>query len=167
MTCLACDDGFMLDDVEIREATSADAPAIAALVEQYWSFEEIPGFQFDRVKRLLEECLADARVARAWMASSNGEVCGYLLAVLVFLPLFLLLFKRARPFAVVTTLQLGFLFYVYFSAPVDTRYYVISSFPRLSLQLIPAVLAVALGLLGARAEGGDPKSFDRSDPAPG
>ena len=62
------------------------------------------------------------------------------------------LFKRARPFAVVTTLQLAFYFYVYFSAPVDTRYYVISSFPRLSLQLIPAVLAVAFGSLGDDGE---------------
>jgi ribosomal protein S18 acetylase RimI-like enzyme len=84
MTCLACDDGFMPDEVHIREATPNDAAAIAALVEHYWSFEDIPGFQFDRVKRLLEECLADGKVARAWMASSRGEVCGYLLAVLVF-----------------------------------------------------------------------------------
>jgi ribosomal protein S18 acetylase RimI-like enzyme len=84
MSCLACDDDDMTSAPSIREATPADAEAIASLVEHYWSFEDIPGFQFERVKRLLEECLADARVARAWMATSQGEVCGYLLAVLVF-----------------------------------------------------------------------------------
>lgn len=84
MTCLACDDEPMVSAVEIREATAVDASAIAALVEQYWAFEDIPGFQFDRARNLLKECLSDARIARAWMASANGEVCGYLLAVLVF-----------------------------------------------------------------------------------
>jgi ribosomal protein S18 acetylase RimI-like enzyme len=84
VTCLACDDSFAPEDAYIREATPNDAAPIASLVEHYWSFEEIPGFQFDRVKRLLEESLADPKVARAWMAISQQGVCGYLLAVLVF-----------------------------------------------------------------------------------
>lgn len=73
------------------------------------------------------------------------------LSLLVFLPPFLLLARRTRAFATVTTLQLAFYFFVYFTAPVDTRYYVVSSFPRLSLQLIPALLAVGVGLLGRAA----------------
>ena len=39
--------------------------------------------------------------------------------------------RRIRPVAVVATLQLLFYVYVYFTAPVETRYYVLTSFSRL------------------------------------
>ena len=46
--------------------------------------------------------------------------------------------------AAVAALLLLFDLYVYFTAPVDTRFYVLSSFPRLMFQVIPAVLVAAL-----------------------
>jgi GNAT superfamily N-acetyltransferase len=59
-------------------------PALVNLVEQYWSFEEIAGFDARRVESLLHAALfADGR-ARCWLAERAGEVGGYLLAVLVF-----------------------------------------------------------------------------------
>jgi GNAT superfamily N-acetyltransferase len=59
-------------------------PALMNLVEQYWSFEGIPGFDARRVESLLRAALfADGR-ARCWLAEQAGEVGGYLLAVLVF-----------------------------------------------------------------------------------
>jgi hypothetical protein len=59
--------------------------------------------------------------------------------------------RSARPFALVATAQLAFYFFVYFTAPVDTGYYVLSSFPRLALQLVPAVLAVMVGMTAGEA----------------
>jgi GNAT superfamily N-acetyltransferase len=68
----------------IRTASSNDMPALVNLVEQYWSFEGIAGFEARRVESLLRAAvLADGR-ARCWLAERAGEVGGYLLAVLVF-----------------------------------------------------------------------------------
>jgi hypothetical protein len=62
----------------------------------------------------------------------------------VLLPLPLLFSRRVRPVAAVAALLLLFDLYVYFTAPVDTRFYVLSSFPRLMFQVIPAVLVAAI-----------------------
>jgi GNAT superfamily N-acetyltransferase len=68
----------------IRVASPDDVPAVVHLVEQYWSFEDIPGFDAGRIESLLRAALfADVR-ARCWLAEQAGEVGGYLLAVLVF-----------------------------------------------------------------------------------
>jgi GNAT superfamily N-acetyltransferase len=68
----------------IRAASLNDVPALGILVEQYWSFEGIPGFDAHRVEELLRAALcADGR-ARCWLAEHAGEPAGYLLAVLVF-----------------------------------------------------------------------------------
>ena len=74
---------------------------------------------------------------------------GFLWAM--FLPPLLLLHRRARPFAVVTTLQLLFYFYVYFtSASADQiRVFVLSNFARLGFQVIPAILVTALVAWGS------------------
>lgn len=62
----------------------------------------------------------------------------------VLLPLPLLFFPRVRTVAAVAALQLLFDLYVYFTAPVDTGFYVLSSFPRLMFQVIPAILVAAI-----------------------
>jgi GNAT superfamily N-acetyltransferase len=68
----------------IRAASPNDVPALVRLVEQYWSFEDIPGFDAHCVENLLRAALfADGR-ARCWLAEPAGEVGGYVLAVLVF-----------------------------------------------------------------------------------
>jgi len=116
----------------------------ALQARRYGLFQPFNSGRLDWVRAApMAEGLREALLAPTW----HG------LAALVFLPPILLLARRVRPFALVATLQLVFYFYVYLAAPVDTRYYVITSFPRLSLQLIPAVLAVAFGLLGEPEEG--------------
>jgi GNAT superfamily N-acetyltransferase len=68
----------------IRAASPNDMPAVVNLVQQYWMFEDIPGFDARRVESLLRAALfADGR-ARCWLAEQAGEVGGYLLAVPVF-----------------------------------------------------------------------------------
>ncbi len=67
----------------IRSARTDDVPALARLVEEYWSFEGISGFDLDRVQRMLSDALASGH-AVCWLAECGGEVGGYLLAALLF-----------------------------------------------------------------------------------
>ena len=68
----------------------------------------------------------------------------------MFLPLLLLFPRRTRAFAAAATLELVFYFYVYFTSPVgDYHYFVLSNFPRLGFQLIPACIVTALVVWGA------------------
>ena len=69
---------------EIRLATAQDVPALLPLVEQYWLFEDIPGFDGPRVGRELARAAADPNLASAWIALAKGQAVGYLLAVYVF-----------------------------------------------------------------------------------
>ena len=83
----------------------------------------------------------------------------------MFLPPILLLCRRTRAFAAVATLELLFYFYAYFTSGVgDVRYYVLSNFPRLGFQLIPACLAAALVAISkGKRPAGSPPPAARSD----
>jgi GNAT superfamily N-acetyltransferase len=55
------------------------------MIQQYWRFEAIEGFDAARVSSLLEQVLGDdTTLGRAWIAAVDGEPAGYLLAVFVF-----------------------------------------------------------------------------------
>ncbi|HEX3845808.1 MAG TPA: GNAT family N-acetyltransferase [Steroidobacteraceae bacterium] len=68
----------------IRPASAADLPAVAGLVERYWEFESIPGFDRAKVERLLGGLLAEPSRGACWVADRDGRVLGYLLAVFMF-----------------------------------------------------------------------------------
>lgn len=69
---------------EIRPLTAREIPALLPLVEQYWLFEDIAGFDSARVGRELERACADPGLASGWIAYLRGDAVGYLLAVYVF-----------------------------------------------------------------------------------
>jgi ribosomal protein S18 acetylase RimI-like enzyme len=69
---------------EIRALTPHEIPALLPLVEQYWLFEDIAGFDPARVGRELGRASADPKLASGWIAFLRGEAVGYLLAVYVF-----------------------------------------------------------------------------------
>ncbi len=69
---------------EIRPVTTHDIPALLPLVEQYWLFEDIEGFDAARVGRELARAAANVDLASAWIAIAKGQPAGYLLAVYVF-----------------------------------------------------------------------------------
>jgi GNAT superfamily N-acetyltransferase len=69
---------------EIRPVTARDIPAFLPLVEEYWLFEDIAGFDPVRVGRELEQAVADPKLASGWIAFVRDEAVGYLLAVYVF-----------------------------------------------------------------------------------
>lgn len=70
--------------IEIQPASHADIGALLPLVEQYWRFEAIEGFDARRIAGLLERVIADAALGHAWIARVDGNPAGYLLAVYVF-----------------------------------------------------------------------------------
>ena len=71
---------------QIRPATVDDTPLLVPLVKSYWSFEEIPGFDQDRVAAQLARLLSESQLGCGWIAlDENGHTAvGYLLAVYVF-----------------------------------------------------------------------------------
>ena len=87
---------------------------------------------------------APAILAAALEGLRTPEWHGFLWAML--LPPLLLLHRRARPFAAVATLELGFFVYVYFTSAsaVATRAFLLSNFARLGFQIVPAALVMAL-----------------------
>jgi GNAT superfamily N-acetyltransferase len=72
------------EDIHIRLAAPPDSVALVPLVEQYWRFEAIEGFDAARVATLLTQVLADPALGRVWIAIVDGRPAGYLLAVFVF-----------------------------------------------------------------------------------
>ncbi len=70
--------------VIVRPAAAGDIPALLPLVEQYWVFEDIAGFEPARVGTELKRLFTDPRLGAGWLAEVNGKTAGYLLAVYVF-----------------------------------------------------------------------------------
>jgi GNAT superfamily N-acetyltransferase len=74
----------MTQAIQILAAAPPDIDALLPMVEQYWRFEAIGGFDAARMRRLLTRVLEDGTLGRAWLATVYGEPAGYLLAVYVF-----------------------------------------------------------------------------------
>jgi GNAT superfamily N-acetyltransferase len=70
--------------MEIRPVTVKDVPSLLPLVEQYWIFEDVAGFDGVAVARELERLCADPLLGSGWIATVKGAAVGYLLAVYVF-----------------------------------------------------------------------------------
>lgn len=68
----------------IRPLTPSDVPALLRLVEEYWIFEDIAGFDPARITAELERLLADPTLGSGWIARAGHDAAGYLLAVYVF-----------------------------------------------------------------------------------
>ena len=66
-----------------RRAAAADIPQLLTLVQRYWQFEGIAGFDAARTTALLQRLCAEASLGSAWVAEVGGEPVGYLIAVSV------------------------------------------------------------------------------------
>ena len=69
--------------MDIRPAVPADIPQLLALIRRYWDFEGIDGFEALRVELVLKRLLADEALGLIFVAESQREMVGYLIAVLV------------------------------------------------------------------------------------
>jgi ribosomal protein S18 acetylase RimI-like enzyme len=65
----------------IRLATSSDMADLALLVEHYWEFESIPGFDRTRIEAALIALSSRPEHGAIWVAQSHGKLCAYLIAV--------------------------------------------------------------------------------------
>ena len=110
---------------------------------------------------------APAILAAALEGLQAPEWHGFLWAVL--LPPLLLLHRRARPFAVVATLELGFFFYVYLTSESagQARLFVLSNFARLGFQLVPASLTMAILAWGEPGTSGTAETAGTQGNPPG
>ncbi|MHB8720869.1 MAG: GNAT family N-acetyltransferase [Steroidobacteraceae bacterium] len=68
----------------IRPATIEDVAGIASLVQRYWEYESMKGFDRPRVETLLGALLAETDRGACWVAETEGRLCGYLLAAFMF-----------------------------------------------------------------------------------
>ena len=74
----------MTETTDIRPAKSEDIDTLLPMIEAYWRFEAIEGFDVTRMRRIVARLLEDASLGRIWIATVYGEPAGYLLAVYVF-----------------------------------------------------------------------------------
>jgi ribosomal protein S18 acetylase RimI-like enzyme len=74
----------MSDATNIRLALPEDIDVLLPMIEQYWRFENIEGFDVGRMRKIVARLLEDASLGRLWIANVYGEPAGYLLAVYVF-----------------------------------------------------------------------------------
>ena len=70
--------------LQIKQATIADVPVLLSLVEGYWAFEGISGFDPRRVSEQLTRLFSEPQLGCGWVALMDGLPIGYLLAVYVF-----------------------------------------------------------------------------------
>ena len=68
----------------IRLTDAADLPALTSLIEKYWEFERIKGFDAARISALLTDLLLSSDRAQIWIAQEGRHLVGYLLAVYLF-----------------------------------------------------------------------------------
>lgn len=69
---------------QLRQATTNDIPQLLQLVEDYWAFERIAGFDPSPVSAQLAQLFSNPRLGCGWIAWSDDIAVGYLLAVYVF-----------------------------------------------------------------------------------
>jgi len=69
---------------EVRLAISTDTLQIARLVEHYWSFEQIEGFDTHVVQTLLNTLVSQPQLGAVWLATIGGGPAGYAIVTFMF-----------------------------------------------------------------------------------
>jgi aminoglycoside 6'-N-acetyltransferase I len=69
---------------EVRLALAADTPQIARLVERYWHFEKIAGFEADAIQKLLNTLLSQPLSGAVWVAMLGHDPVGYAIVTFMF-----------------------------------------------------------------------------------
>jgi len=70
--------------IGIRVASFADAPRVANMVEQYWSLEDMSGFDLQTITRQLEHVIGSPGIGSVIVAADDERLFGYLITVYVF-----------------------------------------------------------------------------------
>lgn len=67
----------------VRPAVPADIPRLLVLIQRYWDFEAIAGFNAQRIELLLRQLLGTPALGAAWVAEVQAQLAGYVIAVRV------------------------------------------------------------------------------------
>ena len=70
--------------VEVRKAKVTDVQSLLRLIEAYWKFENIDGYDSERLAPQLERLINSPTLGTAWIGIVDDHVVGYLIAVYVF-----------------------------------------------------------------------------------
>lgn len=70
--------------IKIQKAEIKDVPFFLPLIESYWRFEGVPGFDSKRIEVQLKLLFSYPSLGAGWIAMMEGAAVGYLLAVYVF-----------------------------------------------------------------------------------
>lgn len=70
--------------ISIKRAIAGDATILLPLVEAYWDFESISGFDPAPVRHQLDRLLSAPELGAGWIAYHEDAAVGYILAVYVF-----------------------------------------------------------------------------------
>jgi GNAT superfamily N-acetyltransferase len=68
----------------IRLADASDLSDLTSLIERYWEFERIRGFDAAHITTLLNELFRSPDLGQIWVAKIDDHSVGYLLAVYLF-----------------------------------------------------------------------------------
>jgi GNAT superfamily N-acetyltransferase len=68
----------------VQPVAASEFADVLGLVEEYWRFEDLAGYEPARISRQLERLLGDPALGSLWLARAGGRPAGYLLAVYVF-----------------------------------------------------------------------------------
>ncbi|MEQ8484867.1 MAG: GNAT family N-acetyltransferase [Pseudomonadales bacterium] len=68
----------------IKRAIAGDSTILLPLVEAYWSFESISGFDPAPLRQQLDRLLSRPELGAGWIAYHKNVAVGYILAVYVF-----------------------------------------------------------------------------------
>jgi ribosomal protein S18 acetylase RimI-like enzyme len=69
---------------EVRLAVEADTREIAHLVERYWRFEQIEGFDADEIQKLLGRLVSQPQFGAVWLATMGRDPVGYAVVTFMF-----------------------------------------------------------------------------------
>jgi GNAT superfamily N-acetyltransferase len=69
--------------VNVRPAAAADVPQLLTLIQRYWDFEGIAGFDAQRLEPLLRQLLGTPILGAAWVAEAQAQLLGYVIVVQV------------------------------------------------------------------------------------
>jgi len=70
--------------MKVLRAQLSDVARIASLVERYWEFEKLSGFDLRRTEGHLASLLSLPERGGCWIAECSDAIAGYLIAVYVF-----------------------------------------------------------------------------------
>jgi GNAT superfamily N-acetyltransferase len=72
------------NELVIRLAEASDSSALISLIERYWEFEQIEGFNPAHITKLLADLFHAPNRGQIWLAQEGDLRVGYLIAVYLF-----------------------------------------------------------------------------------